>query len=59
MAVVACSRSSTEDFGVALRVSIAMPEKGAAGASIALELAASWNTVAAVNVHGDGSMLSV
>ena len=58
MVVVACSGSSTEDFGLALRVSIAMPEKGAAGASIALELAASWNTVA-VNVHGDGSMLSV
>ena len=59
MVVVACSRSSTEDFGVALRVSMARTiEKGAAGASIALELAASWNTVA-VNVHGDGSMLSV
>ena len=58
MVVAHCSRSSTEDFGVALRVSLAMPGKGAAGASIALELAASWNTVA-VNVHGDGSMLSV
>ena len=46
MVVVACSRSSTEDFGLALRVSMAITiEKGAAGASIiALELRASWNT---------------